>query len=159
MPIDKKKLDALLEEISQLDEEIETHTRKRPIPRISQGKHSLSPLKKSQLVETEKQIYFLLNHYFKLVMLSFQNAEVSLQIWIKGVLPFLLKQYNIEVEEWERICNIGDNSPDIQKEIDVSWKEFFQNAVQIGKIEEEVLFMINEGKKKDEWRTRTTNKK
>ncbi len=159
MPIDKRKLDALLEEITQLDKEIETHTKKRPIPRISQGKHSLSPLKRPQLAETEKQIYFLLNHYFKLVMVSFQNAEVSLQIWIKGVLPLLLKQYNLEVEEWERICDIGDNSSDIQNEVDTSWKDFFQNIVQAGKIEDEVLSMINEGKKKDEWRTRTTKKK
>ena len=158
MPIDKRKLNALLEEIAQLDRELETYQKRKSIPRISKDKHSLEPHKRPLLAETEKQIYYTFNHYFKLVMMSFQNAEVGLQIWIRGTLPFLLKRNNIEVEEWERICDIGDNSSDIQKEIERSWKHFFKSIVKTGKIEEEVLSMISEGRKKDEWRSQTSNK-
>jgi hypothetical protein len=158
MPFDKRKLDALLEEIAILDKEVKTHQKRRNNSRISQEKHSLDPLKRLELAETEKQVYNRVNHYFKLIMISFQNAEVGLQIWIKGALPLLLEQYNLELEEWERICDIGDNDPEIQKELDESWKDFFQNVVQAGKIEDKILSMINEGKKKDEWRSKSANR-
>ena len=158
MPLDKRKLDALLEEIAVLDKEVKTHQKRRKITKVSQEKHSLDPLKRLELAETEKQVYCRVNHYFKLIMISFQNAEVGLQIWIKGALPLLLEQYSLELEEWERICDIGDNDPEIQKEVEESWTDFYQNVVRAGKIEERILSMINEGKKKDEWRSKSASK-
>ena len=158
MPLDKRKVDALLEEIATLDKEVKTHQKRKRLTRISREKHHLEPLKLPELAETEKQVYNHISQYFKLVMISFQNAEVGLQIWIKGVLPLLLERYSLEVEEWERICDIGDNDPEIQKEIDNSWKDFFKEVVQAGKIEEKVLSMINKGKKKDEWRSKSATK-
>ena len=158
MPLDKRKLDALLEEIAILDKEVKTYQKRRKYTRTSQEKHSLDPLKRPELAETEKQVYNRVNHYFKLIMISFQNAEVGLQIWIKGALPLLLEQYSLELEEWERICDIGDNDPEIQKEVEESWTDFYQNVVRAGKIEERILSMINEGKKKDEWRSKSASK-
>jgi hypothetical protein len=83
-------------------------------------------------------------------MISIENTEVALEIWIKGILPLLLKRLNLEVEEWERISDLGDADKELQIESDSEWTNFFQHTIKSGNIDEEILIMINEGKKKIE---------
>ena len=157
MPLDKE-LDALVEEIAQLDKKIDTRKPIRRKPRLTTTPHSLSPLKQPELLETEKMLYFQFCHYFKLTMISIEHTEVALEIWIKGVLPHLLKVYNLENEEWERMCEIGDSDSQTQKELDEDWLTFFREVVEKGRIEEEILGYIHEGKKKKEYLIRSNQK-
>jgi hypothetical protein len=66
------------------------------------------------------------------------------------ILPLLLKNQNLEVEEWERICEIGDKDKDLQAESDLEWKNFFDHTIKSGNVDKEILVLINEGKKKIE---------
>ena len=149
MPL-KNELDALLKEIAALEEEIDKRKPKRKPARFPTGDHPLGPLKKSELLTTEKQVYFNNNHYFKLTMISIEKTEVALEIWIKGILPLLLKKQNLEIEEWERICEIGDKDKELQTESESEWTNFFNDTIKSGKVDEEVLVLLNEGKKKVE---------
>ncbi len=158
MPLDKAKLDALLEEIARLDKKVDSRKRTRRKSRLTTTPHSLSSLKQPELLATEKMMYFQFCHYFKLTMLSIEHTEVALEIWIKGVLPLLLKLNNLENEEWERMCEIGDSDSQTQKELDEDWLIFFREVVEKGKIEEEVLAFIHEGQKKKEYLTRSDSK-
>ena len=146
MPLDKEKLDALLEEIKLLEE--------RPIKKRRVMKHSSLPrmdvsvslIKKDFLLDTEKKVYFTLSHYYKLVMLSIDDTATAFEIWIKGVLPLLLRRNGLEREEWERISDLGDNDSQLEQELTEDWKKFFQNTIQKGLIDNEILALINEGK-------------
>jgi hypothetical protein len=149
MPL-KNELDALLEEITALEKEIDKRKPKKKFARFPTSDHPLAPLKKTELLSTEKQVYFRINHYFKLTMLSIEKTEVALEIWIKAILPLLLKKLNLEVEEWERICEIGDQNKDLQTESDLEWKNFFDHTIKLGNVDKEILVLINEGKKKIE---------
>ncbi|MHA2091589.1 MAG: hypothetical protein ACW98K_12075 [Candidatus Kariarchaeaceae archaeon] len=149
MPIENE-LDALLEEIALLEKKIDKRKPKKKLARLPTDDHPLSPLKKPVLLPTEKKVYFQINQYFKLTMISIENTEVALEIWIKGVLPLLLKRLNLEVEEWERISDLGDADKELQIESDSEWTNFFQHTIKSGNIDEEILILINEGKKKIE---------
>ncbi len=148
MPIDKNKIDALLEDIAHLDKKLSKKKLRRKRVNLPNSTNALSPLKKPDLLETEKLVYFDICHYFKLTMLSINHTETALEIWIKGILPFLLQRYMVEIEEWERMCDIGDNNPEIQQQQDESWIKFYRVIIQRGKLDSEVLNLINIGKKK-----------
>ncbi|MFX0122381.1 MAG: hypothetical protein ACFFAE_02005 [Candidatus Hodarchaeota archaeon] len=146
MPLDKEKLDALLEEIKRLEEK---PIKKRRIMKnysIPTTNESISPIKKEFLLVTEKKIYFMISHYYKLVMLSIEDTATALEIWIKGALPLLLNRYGLEREEWERISDLGDGDSQLEQELTEDWKIFFQNTIQQGLIDKEILALINEGK-------------
>lgn len=146
VPLDKKKLDALLEEIQNL-EDVPLQTPKRLPPSHSfKIENSVNIVKKDYLLTTEKKVYFEINHYYKLVMLSINDTATALEIWIKGVLPLLLTQNSIDLEEWDRICEVGDHNSEIEKEMTEDWKEFFQNTIQQGLVDDKILALINEGK-------------
>jgi len=81
-------------------------------------------------------------------MLSIEHTEVALEIWIKGILPLLLQRHMVEIEEWERMCDIGDNNPEIQQQQEESWKKFYHDIVKKGNLDSEILDLINKGKKK-----------
>ena len=146
MPLDKEKLDALLEEIKRLEE--------RPIKKRRAMKHHtipttsklISPIKKDFLLVTEKMLYFQISHYYKLVMLSIEDTATAFEIWIKGILPLLLRRFGLEREEWERISDLGDGDTHLERELIEDWKVFFQDTIQQGLIDEEILTIINEGK-------------
>lgn len=146
MPLDKKKLDALLEEIKLLEEKpIEKH--KIPHhPIVSTDIPSVSLAKKDYLLLTEKKAYFTINHYYKLVMLSIDDASTGFEIWIKGVLPLLLQRHSLDREEWERICDLGDRDSQIEKELTEDWRLFYRDTIQKGLIDSEILTLINEGR-------------
>jgi prophage antirepressor-like protein len=146
VPLDKEKLDALLEEIKRLEE--------KPVKKRRIMKHysfpkteiSSSPIKKDFLLDTEKKVFFQLSHYYKLVMLSIEDTATAFEIWIKGVLPLLLKRNSLDREEWERINDLGDNDSELEQELIEDWKIFFQHTIQQGLIDREILALINEGK-------------
>ncbi|UCG04507.1 MAG: hypothetical protein JSW11_11090 [Candidatus Heimdallarchaeota archaeon] len=150
MPLDKEKLDALLEEIKRLEE--------RPIKKRRVVKHhsiqtnnkSIFPIKKDFLLVTEKKVFFMMSHYYKLVMLSIDDTATAFEIWIKGVLPLLLGRYGLDREEWERVSDLGDRDSQLEQELTEDWKLFFQNTIQKGLIDNEILALINEGKKRVE---------
>ncbi|MFW9778538.1 MAG: hypothetical protein ACFFE8_06755 [Candidatus Heimdallarchaeota archaeon] len=151
MPIDKKKVDSLLKEIEKLEENELSRTfghykTTHVTPPLSTLHNSLEPLKKKHLQSTEKQTYLELSHYFRLVMVSIDDPGIGLEIWLRGILPKLLKRNAINLEEWERITNIGDSDEIIQKELLVDWKSFYQEKIRRGKLEEDILRIINEGR-------------
>ena len=148
MPIDKKKIDALLEDFESLEKKLSKKKLKKKRVNLPSSSEALSPLKKPHLLDTEKQVYFDICHYFKLTMISISRAETALEIWIKGILPLLLQRYMVEIEEWERMCDIGDNNPEIQQEQEESWKKFYHQVVKQGNLDSEILDLINKGKKK-----------
>jgi hypothetical protein len=148
MPIDKKKIDALLEDIAFIDKKLSKKERRRKRTNLPNRSNALSPLKKPDLLETEKMIYFDICHYFKITMLSIHHTETALEIWIKGILPLLLQRYMVEIEEWERMCDIGDKDPEIQQQQDGDWKKFYEEIVKQGELDSEVLDLINKGKKR-----------
>ncbi len=146
MPLDKKTLDALLEDIKKLDDiEVKIkHSRPRQI--VKNVIKEEFPLKKDHLLPTEKKMYFSICHFFKLNLLSINDTAIALEIWIKAILPLLLQRHGLDLDEWERICDIGDHDPRLEEEQDKSWLKFFYNTVKEGKIDREILVMINEGK-------------
>ncbi|MFX1537661.1 MAG: hypothetical protein ACFFDI_25975 [Promethearchaeota archaeon] len=146
MPLDKEKLDALLEEIKRLEEKPIKKRQAMKRYSIPTTRKSISPIKKDFLLVTEKKIYFLLNHYYKLVMLSIEDTATAFEIWIKGVLPLLLRRHGLDREEWERISDLGDNDSQLEQETTEDWKIFYQNTIQQGLIDKEILTLINEGK-------------
>jgi hypothetical protein len=148
LPLDKKKLDALLEEIKRLDDTKITIKHSRPAQVNTNLDYETISVKKGHLLLTERKMYFLLCHYFKLTLLSINDTATALEIWIKAILPLLLQRHGIDLEEWERICDIGDNNPLLEKELDESWLDFFQHIIKKGQIDREILILINEGKKR-----------
>ncbi len=148
MPLDKKKLDALLEEIKRLEEK-PVKTQRVTVHHTPTTIHtSVSPVKRDFLLITEKKAYFQINHYYKLVMLSVDDTATALEIWIKGILPILLIRHGLDREEWERISDLGDNDTQLEKELTEDWKKFFQEIIQEGLIDKEILVLINEGKQR-----------
>jgi len=146
VPLDKEKLDALLEEIKRLEDK---SVIKQRVTAHSTGltiKESSSPVKKDFLLTTERKAYFDINNYYKLVMLSIDDAATAFEIWIKGILPLLLARHGLDREEWERICDLGDSLSQVEEELIEDWKKFFQNITQHGLVDKEILALINEGK-------------
>lgn len=146
MPLDKKKLDDLLEEIKNLKEK-PVEKQRTFLPRTPTTINLTTPTaKKDFLLPTEKRVYFQINHYYRLVMLSVDDTATALEIWIKGILPLLLSRHGLDREEWERICDLGDRNSDIEEEITEDWKDFFEKTIQQGLIDKEILKLINEAK-------------
>ena len=146
VPLDKEKLDALLEEIKRLEEKPIKKRRVIKRPTLPSTNNSNSTLKKDFLLVTEKKVYFMISHYYKLVMLSIDDAATAFEIWIKGMLPLLLRRYGLNREEWERISDLGDSDSLLEKELTEDWKIFFQDTIQQGLIDNEVLALINQGR-------------
>lgn len=152
MPLDKKKTDLLLKDIEWLEENefAKTIERFKPIhgniPLSTRQAPQLAPLKKKFLLPPEKHVYFQLSHYFRLVMVSMDDPGIGLEIWLRGVLPKLLTRYAITLEEWERITDIGDSDEEIQEELRKDWEDFYEKMIRQGKIEAEILGLINEGR-------------
>jgi hypothetical protein len=147
VPLDEE-LDALLEEIKKLKEKPLKTTVRTSTPNFQITDSSKSSVKKDYLLATEKKAYFQLSHYLKLVMLSIDDTATALEIWLKGVLPFLLTQHSLDPEEWERIVDLGDSNPQIAKESEENWRDFFQNTIKKGLVDTKILSMINEGRKR-----------
>lgn len=150
MPLDKKKLDALLDEIKDLKETPVKKQRTFIHQTPSTTNLTASPVKKDFLLTTEKNAYFQINHHYRLVMLSVDNTATALEIWIKGILPLLLVRHGIDQEEWERICDLGDRNAELEEEITEDWKKFFEKTIQQGLIDKEILTIINEGRRRVE---------
>ncbi|MFX0204484.1 MAG: hypothetical protein ACFFDT_00750 [Candidatus Hodarchaeota archaeon] len=146
MPLDKEKLDALLEEIKRLEEKPVKKRRVMKQYSMPVTDTSLSPIKRDFLLDTEKKVFFQLSHYYKLVMLSIEDTATAFEIWIKGVLPLLLSRNSLDREEWERISDLGDNDSELEQELTEDWKIFFQQTIQQGLIDSEILALINEGR-------------
>ena len=148
MPLDKRKIDDLLVEIKRIEDRKLKEKKKTHHQTIQKTDQMDTTVKKRYLLATEKQMYFLLSHHYKLTMLSVDEPATALEIWIKGILPLLLQRHGIEFDEWERICNIGDADPLLEEEHKKSWSHFFKNTIKKGQIDHEILILINEGKKR-----------
>ncbi|MHA2225940.1 MAG: hypothetical protein ACXAC8_12090 [Candidatus Hodarchaeales archaeon] len=149
-PLDKKKLDALLDEIKTLEEKSGKIPSGLSLPSSLKIEDPVLPTKKDYLLATEKKAYLQISHHMKLVMLSIDDTATALEIWLKGVLPLLLTFHSIELEEWERICDIGDSDLGVQQELVNDWKEFFENKITKGQVNPEILVLIDEGKRRVE---------
>ncbi len=146
MPLDKKKIDELLEDIKKLDTNEVKIKNSRPKQIVGNVIKEEFPLKKDHLLSTEKKTYFYISHFFKLTLLSINDTAIALEIWIKAILPLLLQRHGIDLDEWERICDIGDHNSMLEEEQDKSWLKFFNKTVKNGHIDREILVLINEGK-------------
>ena len=148
MPLDKSKLDDLLEEIKRLEEEKSDIIVKMSKSPILHRPIVQDSMKKDYLLPTEKKAFFNISHYYKLTMLSLEDPGVALEIWIKGILPYLLVKNGLDNDEWERLCNIEEENKSIAQELQGDWKNFFKDTIQKGFVDEKVLELINEGKGK-----------
>ncbi|MHA2362822.1 MAG: hypothetical protein ACXAC7_02610 [Candidatus Hodarchaeales archaeon] len=146
MPLDLEKLDALLEEIKQLEEKPLKLKPAKMHPTSIQFTEIKTPEKKDKLLPTEKKAFFEISHYYKMVMLSLGETPVTYEIWIKGILPLLLSHHSLDLEEWERLCYIGDHDSRIEGELADDWKNFFKETIQQGRVNKGVLFLINKAK-------------
>ncbi|MFX0183126.1 MAG: hypothetical protein ACFE95_08610 [Candidatus Hodarchaeota archaeon] len=147
MPLDEE-LDALLEEIKKIKDKPLKTTIRTSFPTFQTNDASESSIKKEYLLATEKKAYFQISHHLKLVMLSIEDTATALEIWLKGVLPLLLAQNSLDPEEWERIADLCDNDPQIAKESEEDWRNFFQNTIRKGLVDPKVLSLIKEGRKR-----------
>jgi hypothetical protein len=147
VPLDEE-LDALLKEIQKIKGKPLKTTVRTSVPTFQTNDLSKSSVKKEYLLATEKKAYFQISHHLKLVMLSIEDTATALEIWLKGVLPLLLAQHSLDPEEWERIVDLGDNDPQLGKEIEEDWLKFYQNTIKKGLVNPKVLALINEGRKR-----------
>ncbi len=145
-PLDKEKLDGLLDEIKNLKGKSLKSPRRFIYSTPVKIDKETSATKKDFLLSTEKKAYFLFNHYFRVVMSSIGDIATALQIWVRGVLPLLLTKHGLDLEEWERIVGIGDNDSQLQEELDDDWKAFLKNTIEKGQVDTEILTLIDEGK-------------
>ncbi|MFX0088225.1 MAG: hypothetical protein ACFFAU_21400 [Candidatus Hodarchaeota archaeon] len=150
MPLDKEKLDTLLEEIKRLDTKKVDKKSKLPHQTVKKIESHDNTIKKRYLLPTEKQMYFLISNYYKLTMLSIDDTATALEIWIKAILPLLLQHHGTDLDEWERICDLGDDDPLLEEEQNASWLDFFKNKIEKGLVDQEILILINEGRKRVE---------
>ena len=79
-------------------------------------------------------------------MFSIEDTATAFEIWIKGVLPLLLRRNGLDREEWERISDLGDDNSQLEEELTEDWKIFFQKTIQQCLIDNKILALINEGK-------------
>jgi hypothetical protein len=150
LPLDKEKLDALLEEIKKLDAKKVEKKAKMSHQIVKKVEQFDTTMKKRYLLPTEKQMYFFISNYYKLTMLSIDDPAIALEIWIKAILPLLLQQHGTDLDEWERICDLGDDDPLLEEEQNTSWLDFFKNTIEKGLVNQEILILINEGRKRVE---------
>ena len=146
MPLDKKKIDELFEDIKKLDNNEVKIKNSRPKQIVGNVSKEEFPLKKDHLLSTEKKMYFSISHFFKLTLLSINDYAIALETWIKAILPLLLQNHGLDLDEWERICDIGDRDQKLEEKQDKSWLKFFNKTVKKGHIDREILLLINEGK-------------
>lgn len=146
MPLDKNALEGLLEEIKRLEKKKTVKKTRKLSSRVFDTVRS--EIKKDFLQETEKKVYLLLNHYYKLTLMSIEHTGTALTIWINGILPILLKQHGINFEEWERLCDIGDDDEQLDYELDKDWKVFKEDTIKSGKIDHEILSLLEKGREK-----------
>ena len=75
MPLDKNALDGILEEIKRLEKK---KLVKKPRKLSTRAFDTIpSEIKKEFLHETEKKVYFLLNHYYKLTLMSIEHIGTA----------------------------------------------------------------------------------
>ena len=77
---------------------------------------SLPDLKKTDLTPTEQKLYLQLSFEFQTVLDSAPSFQMGAYKWFQ-MLPKRLQEYGITNEEWERISAIGDNSDEIQDQL------------------------------------------
>ncbi|MFX0051461.1 MAG: hypothetical protein ACFFAJ_17300 [Candidatus Hodarchaeota archaeon] len=68
------------------------------------------------LTPTEKKVYLELSLEFQKVLDDAPSFQMGAYQW-NQILPDRLQKYALTTEAWERISNIGDNSDEIQEEL------------------------------------------
>lgn len=104
-------------------------------------------IEKETLTETETKVYITISHYFRLVTITIPNISVAYELWLKGILQILLVEVGLTVENWDRICTIGDHDSVIQDLVDAEWTNFLE-TIQQGHLNEEVWDLIQKGKRR-----------
>lgn len=150
MPLDKEKLDDILDIIKFL----ETLPEKRedfalPKQNILLEKTTQPEIKPSTLGSSERKIYFYLSHFFRLTLLSIPDTAVALETWVNILLPYFMTNLSVVDEDsWAIICEKGDNDKNLQKELDEDWIKFYNHYVKKNKIKPKILKLLGEGRKK-----------
>lgn len=102
---------------------------------------------KETLTETETKVYITISHYFRLVTITIPNISVAYELWLKGILQILLAEVGLTLDNWDRICTIGDHDSAIQELVDAEWTTFLEE-IQQGHLNEEVWELIQKGKRR-----------
>ena len=102
---------------------------------------------KEILSETESKVYVSLNHYFRLLTITVPNLSIAYEIWLKGILQVLLQEVGLTLEDWDRICTIGDHNQTLLDRIDAEWTSFLEQ-IKKGTINNKAWEFIQIGKKR-----------
>ena len=102
---------------------------------------------KETLTETETKVYITISHYFRLVTITIPNISVAYELWLKGILQILLAEVGLTLDNWDRICTIGDHDSAIQDLVDSEWTTFLEE-IQQGHLNEEIWELIQKGKRR-----------
>ncbi len=148
MPLDLSKLKELIEELKILSDDKKLHSSRNFPQKNYPDQWIQNKTKKKFLLETEKKAYFEISYFYRLVSISIDDTTISFEIWIKGVLPYLLTYHSIDFDEWDRICTIGDSDSTLENGLNSGWKNFLKKIVEEEKIDEKIWDFIQEGKRK-----------
>ena len=113
--------------------------------------------KKSKLLETEKRVFINISHYFRLLNIIILDLSIAYELWLKAILPILLDEVGLKIEEWDRICTIGDENQELNNEVDINWVQFL-DKLKSGDINEEIWEILKKGKIESQKRAENKNK-
>jgi len=75
-----------------------------------------SPITEVELTPTEQKLYLQLSIEFQKVLDDSPSFQMGAYQW-NQILPDRLQHYGLTIETWERISTIGDNSDEIQDQL------------------------------------------
>lgn len=150
LKLDNKKIKRLMEEILTSGNNPPAPQPKQSDPFVNDQLTELGPYKNPKLTSTEEKVYFDISNHYRLTTLAIRDYGVALAVWINGILPILLEKHGIMKEEWDRICQVGDNQSDLSQNLDKSWLYFLDQSIHQRKLSPVILKFIAEGQRKVE---------
>lgn len=71
---------------------------------------------RKSLTIAEEKVFLILTLLYRQIMAEASNFQIGYAKWYK-ILPSKLAEYGLSNDDWNRISEIGDNDPKLQKKI------------------------------------------
>jgi len=88
---------------------------KRRLPKITQFP---LPIQNIPLSSTEQRVYLQLSLEFQLILDDAPSFQMGAYQW-NLILPSRLQSYALTEEDWERLSSLGDDSDELQSQINL----------------------------------------